>query len=306
MALIPVRHRLFPGGAALIPLVLAVGCASADPGIGGDRPPTVATGNLPAELEPQDVDSDRPDPPGVAVVVTRIIDGDSFELSIDGRDDEARLIGVNAPEGEECFGDAARAGFSDRITGEEVFIETAGPERDDFGRLLVYVHAGSLLVNEQLVVDGLAVARDQSGHRLAEDFEAAEATARDGERGLWAPDACGEPTTAAVVIADIEPDAPGRDNENPNGEWIDIRNTGESAADLSGWVVKDESTRHRFELEADFVLAAGQTVRLYSGCGTDSATELYWCNVDDAVWNNGGDTVFLLDANGSAVDTLSY
>ena len=37
----------------------------------------------------------------------------------------------------------------------------------------------------------------------------------------------------------------------------------------------------------------GAAVTLFTGCGTDTDVERYWCNSDSAVWNNGGDTVFL-------------
>ncbi len=40
-----------------------------------------------------------------------------------------------------------------------------------------------------------------------------------------------------------------------------------------------------------------------SGCGTDTATDLYWCNSGSAVWNNDGDTAFLFDPDDSLVDT---
>jgi hypothetical protein len=46
-------------------------------------------------------------------------------------------------------------------------------------------------------------------------------------------------------------------------------------------------------------------VRVFTGCGTHTATELSWCN-NSAVWNNDGDTAFILDASGNIVDSRSY
>jgi hypothetical protein len=42
-----------------------------------------------------------------------------------------------------------------------------------------------------------------------------------------------------------------------------------------------------------------------SSWGTDTATELYWCN-NSEVWNNDGDTAVLLDPSGNIVDSRSY
>ena len=55
---------------------------------------------------------------------------------------------------------------------------------------------------------------------------------------------------------------------------------------------------------AGFSLGASDKVKLFSGCGTDSATELYWCT--GAVWNNDGDTATLRDTDNSIVDTFTY
>jgi hypothetical protein len=47
-------------------------------------------------------------------------------------------------------------------------------------------------------------------------------------------------------------------------------------------------------------------VRLRTGCGVDGTADLYWCESGSAVWNNAGDTVFVLDPNGNIVATRSY
>jgi hypothetical protein len=50
----------------------------------------------------------------------------------------------------------------------------------------------------------------------------------------------------------------------------------------------------------------GATVQVFSGCGQNSAAGLYWCNSGSAIWNNTGDTAFLLDPSGNIVDSYSY
>ncbi len=80
----------------------------------------------------------------------------------------------------------------------------------------------------------------------------------------------------------------------------------EGPLDLSGWTVKDESASHRYTFADDTTVAPGSSLRLFTGCGQDSATERYWCMTDSAVWNNDGDTAFLLDAEGHTVTTYAY
>ena len=45
---------------------------------------------------------------------------------------------------------------------------------------------------------------------------------------------------------------------------------------------------------------------VHTGCGADTGTDLFWCNEGSAVWNNDGDTAFLLDPRGNVVDTRTY
>ena len=162
------------------------------------------------------------------------------------------------------------------------------------------------------VADRLAIADLQhsialaTDHDLLPDFLAAEEEAAALERGLWAPTACGSgATTTGVRIWAIEPDAPGRDDRNPNGEFVAIANEGSSGAELTGWMIRDESSKHRYTFPSDFVLAPGTIVTVRSGCGDDSDDTLYWC-ADGTVWTNSGDTVLLLDAAGAVVERLRY
>jgi Lamin Tail Domain len=75
--------------------------------------------------------------------------------------------------------------------------------------------------------------------------------------------------------------------------------------DLDGWTVRDESATHRYTFSNLVVPPAG-AVTLHTGCGIDMQAGRFWCNVDSAVWNNAGDTVFLLDPAGNIVASLGY
>ena len=53
-----------------------------------------------------------------------------------------------------------------------------------------------------------------------------------------------------------------------------------------------------------FALPAGGEVQLFSGCGTDTAAELYWCV--GAIWKNAGELATFRDVDGSIVDTFYF
>lgn len=249
---------------------------------------------------------DAPPPPSGTrpASVTALADGDSFDVlwADSGGADELRLLGVNAPESNACFGEEARAALEALTDGRELRVEVAG--RDEFGRGLARVWADDIFVNARIVELGAAVAMSDGADDTAL-LAAAQQTARRNEVGMWDRNFCGSAAGVSIGIDAIESDAPGRDDLNPNGEWMDITNTGAGAADLTGWSIRDESTRHRFAFPGGFSIPAGSSVRIFSGCGDDTGTELYWCD-GDPIWNNGGDTGFLVDADGRFVDTYSY
>jgi len=61
---------------------------------------------------------------------------------------------------------------------------------------------------------------------------------------------------------------------------------------MSGWQVQDAS-QHTY-IFPPFTLRPGAIVKLHSGPGADTATDLYWGG--GLVWNNDGDIVYLYDA----------
>lgn len=239
---------------------------------------------------------------GIAVGIESVLDGDSVRVEVEDRTIEVRLLGINAPERGECWADEARTALEDALAGGNLSI--VGEEEDQYGRLLAYLFLGVINVNRRLVLDGNAIAIAVEHDELP-DFLAAEEEAIALERGLWSPAACGStPDRFDVRIWAIEPDAPGRDDRNPNGEFVAITNEG-PPADLTGWMLRDESSAHRYTFPDGFILADGEIVTVRSGCGDDSRPDLYWC-ADGPVWTNSGDTVILLDGLGAVVDRVRY
>jgi len=239
--------------------------------------------------------------------VTDVVDGDTVTVSIAGTLDGLRLIGINSPENGECYAAEASARLAEIVGGRDVTLVSDTSDRDQYGRLLRYVYVGEVLVNEVLVREGYAIARRyEPDTAMADLLEVAQAMARNEAAGLWGPAACGTEANTAIGIGAIRYDAAGDDNFNLNDEWVEFTNGGEQVIELTGWTVKDESASHRYSFPSGFSLDAGATVRLHTGCGDDTAPALFWCNQGSAVWNNGGDTVFVLDPSGNVAVSETY
>ena len=133
-----------------------------------------------------------------AYKVLRAVDGDTLVLLSWGRTSKVRLIGV-APvvEGrsKKAFDATASRALTDLLGDQSVYLNGASglvPERD--GRIPAFVERASdgLAVNLELVRRGFGRAGRDLPPDLLARFRAEEQQARDGRRGLWAPDAVAE------------------------------------------------------------------------------------------------------------------
>jgi Lamin Tail Domain len=112
--------------------------------------------------------------------------------------------------------------------------------------------------------------------------------------------------SAGIRITEIFFDSPGADsgsNSSLNAEWIRLKNTGSSGKFLTGWTVRDTSGHvYRF---GTYKLAAGKTVTVHTGKGSNTARNRYWRS-DEYIWNNDGDRAKLKNKAGNVIDTCSY
>lgn len=222
-----------------------------------------------------------------------------------------RLVGINAPERNECWADQAAAAMGTIVSGETVHLERDVSDQDRYGRLLRYLRTSTGGdVGGSLIDGGHAIARSYPPDTARDaEYRERQRVAREAGRGLWGPEACGPGSSLGLgpdsIHIEIHPDAAGDDSTNLNDEWVRFTNRAGGPLDLNGWMVRDESSSHRYRF-ADLVLAVGAAVTLRSGCGVDTPSERYWCVSGSAVWNNGGDTVFLQDPAGNVVAQLGY
>jgi micrococcal nuclease len=135
----------------------------------------------------------RRQPTGTPVYVSRVVDGDTIEVTMpNGRTEDVRYIGVDTPEtvapGEPvgCFGPKASAFNEALVEGRRARLRFDQERRDYYGRLLAYVYVGGRFVNAELLKRGLARAiyYSPNGAFRYRFEEIARRAGRSG-RGLW-------------------------------------------------------------------------------------------------------------------------
>ena len=95
----------------------------------------------------------------------------------------------------------------------------------------------------------------------------------------------------------------GRKDPNEPDEYVEIKNTGPTAS-LQGYSLSDEAGK-TFNFPSVSV-GAGESIKIFTGCGSDTGNTLYWCYTESAVWNNSGDTATLKNSAGKVVDRYGY
>ena len=126
--------------------------------------------------------------------VTRVVDGDTVEVRLEGRSERVRLIGIDTPESVDpdtpvqCFAKAAAAETRRLLAGRAVALRFDAERRDRYGRLLAYVYRNDdrLFVNAALVARGYArtlTIRPNVAH--AAQFARLARAARGRGLGLW-------------------------------------------------------------------------------------------------------------------------
>ena len=168
-----------------------------------DTPPATETPELvesPTNTQPPPTATPRPPtntpkpsstplhPPGQEATVSRIVDGDTIDVSIDGTEYTIRYIGMDTPERGMPFFDEATAANADLVEGQTIILVKDVSETDRYNRLLRYVYLlDGTFVNAELVKQGYAqsatyppdVAHEEIFNKLMQE-------ARVSELGLWA------------------------------------------------------------------------------------------------------------------------
>ena len=125
-----------------------------------------------------------------------VVDGDTIDVTIDGRRERVRLIGIDTPETKkpntavQCYGPEATSFAASLLPDNAALhLERDIVARDDYGRMLAYVYLADdgAFVNLAIVRQGYARPLSippNSAH--ADEFAAAARAAETADIGLWA------------------------------------------------------------------------------------------------------------------------
>lgn len=111
---------------------------------------------------------------------------------------------------------------------------------------------------------------------------------------------------SGVNISRVYFDSPGSDsgsNTSLNSEYITLKNYGTDTKDITGWTIVD-AANHRYTFST-FSLKGGASVTVHTGTGSNTSSHRYW-NSGAYIWNNTGDTAYLVGPTGSPKDTCSF
>ncbi|MFQ5582666.1 MAG: lamin tail domain-containing protein [Mariprofundaceae bacterium] len=107
-----------------------------------------------------------------------------------------------------------------------------------------------------------------------------------------------------VLLSESQFDVPGvSDHQRTSEEYVSFINNGNALVLLKGWRIQDAAS-HRFVLPERSMMP-GETLRVVTGAGTDTSNDIF-LGESQAVWNNRGDSVYLVDGNNVLRTALRY
>lgn len=170
------------------------------------------------------------------VVVTRVVDGDTIDVTVDGDERRIRLLNVDTPETVdpdepvECMGAEATAFLEDLLpVGTPVTLEYDQEREDRYGRDLAGVFLDDVLVNAEIARAGLGVAvLVEPNDRFLAEVSRAQQEAEAEQVGLFDPAIdCTVPSQTAAYDALVEETLDGA------ADGTDLESLEEYGADLA-------------------------------------------------------------------------
>jgi endonuclease YncB( thermonuclease family) len=269
--------------------------------------------------------------------VTFIGDGDTMSVDIAGDGTKSplriRITGIQAMEESyytnvpgdrfgECHANEATARLEGLVKAAKGRVRLAAqdPESTSRGRFrrVVYVKIRGKYrdVGRTLITEGHALAlpnRSEWAWNVRYSILAQRA-ARKG-LGIWNPTYCGPGplgTEFANLRVQVNWDAPGGDANNPNGEYVNIKNFDPvNPLPIAGWWVRDSDLR-RYTFPEGAYVPPGDKIQVHVGEGVNSVADYYWGLgkgiFDNAVHNGqgAGDGAYLFDSEGDLRAYMTY
>jgi micrococcal nuclease len=128
----------------------------------------------------------------VKALCTRVIDGDTIEVLINGTEYKVRYIGIDTPELDDerpeyhALAEEAKQANIALVEGKNISLQKDVSETDQYDRLLRYVFDGTTFVNLVLVADGYAWAKSYPPDTRYDSLFGELQTAAQGDKlGVW-------------------------------------------------------------------------------------------------------------------------
>ncbi|MFH0068413.1 thermonuclease family protein [Peribacillus sp. NPDC056705] len=129
---------------------------------------------------------------GVKAKVVRVIDGDTIEVLMDGKQEQIRMLLIDTPETKhpqkpvEKFGPEASQFATETLKNKTVGIQVGKERTDKYGRVLAYVWVGDTTYQEMVLEKGLAAtAYLYNDLTMLDEFHKAQDIARNKKIGVW-------------------------------------------------------------------------------------------------------------------------
>ena len=124
------------------------------------------------------------------------------------------------------------------------------------------------------------------------------------------PGASPSPAAGSIQFTRIQYDSPGTDSGSTtslNGEYAKLTNKTKSTVSLSGWSVRD-AANHVYTFTGTVKLAAGASITVRTGKGTNTSTYRYWGRTGKSgyIWDNSADTATLRTNAGKTIDSCKW
>lgn len=133
--------------------------------------------------------------------VTKVVDGDTAEIVLNGQTKKVRYIGMDTPEvvdprkTVQCFGKEASNKAHELLDGQDVTVvqDNLVGEQDKYGRILAYIYLpDGKLYNQLMIAQGFAheYTYQNQAYTFQQEFKQAQQQAIDSQSGLWSPTTC--------------------------------------------------------------------------------------------------------------------
>ena len=221
-------------------------------------------------------------------VVTNVIDGDTFDVRGFGR---VRLADLNCPESDEPGYREAKSFTTKHLLNRMVWLDVDDLKgKGPYDRWICVVYLSdpdtaniSVNFNKMLVDSGLAELKDYTDN----EFNPAD---------WWST------TSGQNMQSNVSPSVSIQCVDARN-ECVTIKNNGKTPVNLKNWKLEDEAN-HSYVFP-DFTLEGDLKVKVHTGDGIDTSTDLYMGR-GRPIWNNDHDTAYLRDPGGKLVDKYAW